>query len=406
MFLVQELLQLRQKATAERWKEFQDVVAKLFLSGTALVACCIGLLPALIWGHAHQWANFQYMLQLGKLDPVLAFNPLIPKQHIALVAALIHLYQAYVAPHIIGGALPLESAALTPVFTALFAIGLFVIVGTVLLVLLSLRWHHPVLQCIQKLAALPLLFGFWTAIIFCTSPASAFGLQSFQVDYAGRYATPLMLALPFFYATLITCASMLLLQWRKRLRSRSSYVHNERLPHQPMILQGLLFAFVLLYLLVTVYTYTQASPAYTFQSPSCPIAPANDEAIISYLEQQHVHYAWALTWIGNPITFKTQENIIIADPRYIAYNYTNAGRIYSYINDLLHAQRPAFLAFVPHDEVHPLLLRYLDALHVTYQTRLFVAEPGTDIQVVTALSRTVPIEHTAVFQMIFPDCLP
>jgi hypothetical protein len=172
-----------------------------------------------------------------------------------------------------------------------------------------------------------------------------------------------------------------------------------------VILQGLLFAFVMLYLLATVYTYSQADPAYTFQAPPCPIAPANDGAIIAYLEQQHVHYAWALTWIGNPITFKTQENIIIADPRYIAYTYANAARIPSYIDDVLQAQRPGFLAFVRHSDTHPLLLRYLDSLHITYQARLFAAEPGTDILVVTALSRTVPIEHTAVFQRVFPDCL-
>jgi hypothetical protein len=236
-FLVKELLQLRQIAAAGRWKEFQDIVAKLFLSGTALIACCIGLLPALIWGHAHQWANFQYMLQLGKLDPSLAYNPLIPKEHIALIAALIHLYQAYVAPRIISGALPIESAALSHVFAILFAVGLFLIVGTMFLVLLSLVWHHPVLLCIRKLAVLPLLFGLWTAIIFCTSPASAFGLQSFQIDYAGRYATPLMLALPFFNATLITGASMQLLRWRKRLSPRSQYLNTKRLPRRSGILE-------------------------------------------------------------------------------------------------------------------------------------------------------------------------
>src|SRR5207302_6890652 len=43
---------------------------------------------------------------------------------------------------------------------------------------------------------------------FCTSIASSAGLISFQNDIAGRYATPLMLVLPFFFATTFTLASM------------------------------------------------------------------------------------------------------------------------------------------------------------------------------------------------------
>jgi hypothetical protein len=417
VFLVKELLQIRKKADVERWNSFQDFVARLLLSGAAFVACCIGLLPALIWGRRNQWANFQYMLQFGKLDISLQNNPNIPKQHIALIEALIHLYQGYVAPRIISGALPVESAALSHVFVILFAIGLIFIAGTVLLVVFSLVWHHPLLVSIQKLAALPLIFGLWTAIVFCSSSASAFGLQSLQVDSVGRYAAPLMLALPFFYATLITVVSMLLLNWRRHRRSHeqiivgndsraeSPYVASaSRLP-VPLILQGMLCVFVMLYCLATAYTYGQANPGYTFQTPACTMAPANDGPLIAYLEQQHVRAGWALTWIGNPIIFKTQENIIIADPRYIVSHYFGAERMPAYTEDVLHAQHPAFLAFVRHNDAYPLLLRYLDSMHVTYQAKRFVSEPGTDILVVTGLSRAVPLKYTAIFQQVFPNCM-
>src|SRR5205807_6346333 len=82
----------------------------------------------------------------------------------------------------------------------------FCIFATAALVLISLIWHHPALLRIQRLAALPTLFAACAAIIYCTSSASAFSLISCGLDLAGRYATPLMLAFPFFFATIFTTA--------------------------------------------------------------------------------------------------------------------------------------------------------------------------------------------------------
>src|SRR5205807_6173441 len=82
----------------------------------------------------------------------------------------------------------------------------FCIFATAALVLVSLVWHHPALLRIQRLAALPTLFAACAAIIYCTSSASAFSLISCGLDLAGRYATPLMLAFPFFFATIFTAA--------------------------------------------------------------------------------------------------------------------------------------------------------------------------------------------------------
>jgi hypothetical protein len=403
VFLVRELLRVREIAVEERWNSFQDFVAKLFLSGTACVTCCIGLLPALIWGKSHQWANAQYILQFDKLPANLQNSPNIPKQHVAMIEALIHLYQGYVAPRIISGALPIENSALTKFFVLLLGISLICIVGTALCVVFSLVWQHPVLVRMQKLAALPLIFGVWTGIIFCSSTESANGLQSLQVDSVGRYAGPLMLALPFFYAALISMVYMQLMDWQKNLRANGGG-EKAAMYRLPVILQGALFVSVALCLLATAYTYGQTDPGYTFQGPTCTMAPANDGPIIAYLEQQHVHYAWALTWIGNPIIFKTHEDIIIADPRYIVSGYFGAERIPAYTDKVLHAQRPALLAFVGQNERYPLLLSYLNSIHITYHARRFPSEPGTDILVVTGLSRTVPLGQNAVLQHVFPNC--
>jgi hypothetical protein len=415
LFFARELLALQQRAVDERVVLLQDLVAKLFLVWAAIPAFFIGLLPALIWGYNNQWANLKYIVQSGKLPANLLNDPNVPKHHLALIAAVINLYRGYIAPHIIGGSLPIESATLDRICSILFVIGLIVIGATLVCVLLSLLWPQSYLVRIRQLTALPLIFGLWTAIIFCVSSESAEGLLSVQVDYVGRYAGPLFLALPFFYAALITIISMLLSQWGKNLSARAVYANEGTLKAQstsrdriaahrvPIMAQVLLFACAALCLLATAYSYGLADPGYTFQTPACKISPANDEPIIAYLEQQHVHYAWALTWIGNPIIFKTQERIIVADPR--VFLGFDAERIAAYTNDVVHAQSPALLFFVSANDSHPPLLRYFDAHHITYQAKLFPSEPGTDIMVVTALSRTImPGQAPLAYHTAFPNC--
>src|SRR5205085_1957569 len=204
----------------------------------------------------------------------------------------------------------------------------------------SLVWHHPQLVRIRQLGALPLLFAICSALTFCTSIASSAGLISFQNDIAGRYATPLMLVLPFFFATTFTLASMY-------IRSRGAAPDSlpppaseggvpqnlsRRGPRRPLlslVAQAILLALLLAYIGAQVYTYVLTDPDATYQSASCPIAPANNDPIIAYLQHEHVHYAWAITWIGNPIIFKTNNGIIMSDPRTIIY-HNGLGRIPAY----------------------------------------------------------------------------
>ncbi len=417
VFFAGALLQARRKEASTRLEAVQTHVANLFLAVVALPACLLGAAPAIRWGARNHWANIHYILQQGQ--PILDNNPSLPQQRLPLARALFHLFTNTVAPRVIGGSLPVETTTLGQFFRILFVISLCCILITTIAVLLSLAWHHPVLVRMRQLAALPLLFGFCTVLVFCTSPSSALGLLSSKVDFVDRYASPLMLALPFFFATVITIASIFIYQWGTRRKQRASLAKGQersfssRASITPpasswrlrvaLVLQAILVALAACYLIASTSTYERADPGYTFQSPSCLIAPANFGPIIAYLQQEHVHYAWALTWIGYPITFETQERIITADPRLIAFN-SGVGRMPSYLNDLLHADRPALLAFINHNDPHPLLLQLLDSMHITYHARRFPSEPGTDVLAVTALSQTVTIKHTAVFQQIFPDC--
>src|SRR5260370_38672126 len=83
------------------------------------------------------------------------------------------------------------------------------ILATIALVALSFVKPHPLLQRVRYLAALPIVFASSVSIIFCATTTAASGLWSCQYDLAGRYATALMLVLPFSVATSFTAAVML-----------------------------------------------------------------------------------------------------------------------------------------------------------------------------------------------------
>ncbi len=336
---------------------------------------------------------------------------------LSLIHDEIFLYQHYVAPRVISGALPVESPLMAAIHSFTLDFGLLCILATALLVILSLVWHHPMLLRVRQLAVLPLLFALCSAIMFCTSIASSTGLISFQNDIAGRYATPLMLALPFFFAMTLTLLSMALYsffqqrsqqppqasQQEERLSSSKPTIKTTRL-FMSISAQALIGILLFSYLGVQAYTYVLTDPDATYQSPSCPIAPAYDDGIITYLQQQHVHYAWAITWVGSPITFKTNSSIITADPRFLL-THNGLGRIPAYTEDVLHANRPAMLTIIRSNDTAPALLRTLNALHVTYTVARFPSEPGYQVLVVTSLSRTVSLFESKGFGSSFPGCI-
>lgn len=395
-------------------------IQEFLLVLVAIPACIVGLSPAIRWGYRYHWSNFTYIFQLSDMKSLnLQLMPIYHTNRLLLLHDEISFYQKYVAPRVISGALPLESPLMATIHRFTLELGLFCIAATLLLVVLSLVVRHPLLQRIRQLGALPLLFALLSAIAFCTSITSAVGLVSFQNDIAGRYATPLMLALPFFFAMTFTLLSMAMYNIFQKRRQQANVhgVENTGITSEAPIaksrrgrffimlgLQAVLGVILFAYVGSQAYTYVLTNPDTTYQSPSCPIAPAYDDNIIAYLQQQHVHYAWAITWIGNPIIFKTNGAIIFADPRPImAHN--GVGRIPEYTAAVLHANRPAMLTIIPSHDPYPALLKTLDTLHVTYKTALFPSETGYQVLVVTSLSRTVSVLESKSFFGAFPGCI-
>ncbi len=361
----------------------------------------IGLAPVIYWGAMNHWQNFTYILQLGastSLRPeVQAHYP----TRLDIFFGLINLYTTCVGPRVISGTLPGENPVLSLLHTPTLVLSGFCILATILLFGLSFAQPHPLLLRVRRLTALPIVFASSVSIIFCATRTAAIGLWSCQYDLAGRYATPLMLVVPFFVAAIFTVVVMLEADMYKPgtdhdIGAEGTKLSNSRppwlitpSPRAQRALLGLLVGFLVLSVYLQIGFYGLSNAGSTFQSPYCTFAPANNDAIIAYLQREHIHYAWANNWIAYPIVFKTHENIIISDPLPIIDNNHILDRIPAYTKAVIQADRPSFIVFVKHNDPYPELLQLLDAKQVTYRSARFPAQEGRDVLVVTPINQTV-----------------
>ncbi|HEV2659105.1 MAG TPA: hypothetical protein VGU68_00785 [Ktedonobacteraceae bacterium] len=386
----------------------------------SIPACMVGLTPAIYWGALHHWQNLTYILTVSgspQLRPeVQAHYP----TRLDIFFGLVHLYTACVGPRILGGELPGDPALLGVLHTPTLLVSGLCILATLTLVVLSFVNPHPLLLKVRKLAALPIVFVCSVSSIFCLTQTAASGLWSCQFDFAGRYATPVMLVLPFFVATSVTTVMLVEAKpdgpdaahvfdgeqtvggQQHALESRSSSLTTRAWRYQKVALAFLVGSLIFsVYLQVVSYALSDAGS--TFQSAFCTRAPVNDDAIIAYLHREHIHYAWANNWIAYPLVFKTQERIIISDPLPIIRNVPMLNRIPAYTEAVRKADRPSFIILVNQGDPHPALLQLLDAEHVTYRVARFPAHEIKDVLVITPLNKTVSPLHdeTSLFLRVF-----
>jgi hypothetical protein len=254
-------------------------------------------------------------------------------------------------------------------------VGIVVIVVCLVLTVLACFHPTPLLRQIRSLVGLPLLFAISAACIFCASNISAAGLLfPCTRDEVGRYAAPLVLVLPFFFATVVTAVYLF-----ANRRGTGSEHHGVAL-NRFLQLEHVLLICLLFYLAAQVMTYIRANPIYTFQSFACQIAPVDDGPIIRFMQKEHIRYAWGTVWIGNAIVFRTDGRIVVADPRIITVQADN--RLPSNTTVVQQAYRPAILAFALHSDAHPDLLQALSRQGVTYTVARFPSVPGLDVLVV------------------------
>jgi hypothetical protein len=371
------------------------------LSLSAVPALLIGFLPGLIWGAQNKWANVFYIFHLGGT---------LSAARLLTIARVTKLYTYCLAPRVLGGSLPTQQDV-TKANPHLVTFGLIVVCSGLVLGVagLFLAKLHPVFVRVRQLTALPLLFMLCVSIIFCIAPnsAAALGFGCGPYDGAGRFVVPLVDALPFLIATLIIFPGLFL---RERQRSQAQqgvdthralrFSSSRRSPSMAVIQIGLLVVLAL-YFGTQGIAYAQADPNYTFQATGCLSRnPTNVDAIVNYLKNQHIHYVWATNWVGDHITFETDDSIVASK---------TGIRIPSDYQALIHADRASVLVLAAHNDQHPDFLRQLDANHVTYRVARFYSAPGIDALIVTPLNRTLTPSDPAsarLFQRSLSGCLP
>src|SRR5579871_297192 len=377
----------RWRASTPLMQAIWPSLKELLLAVAAFPACVLGFTPGIIYGASHQWANIRYLFSLGGGWTV---------QRAITVSRVASRYGACVAPRVISGATPVESPLLTVIHSPLLLLGVGAIFFSLIAIVCSFRWPHPALVRARRLAFLPAVFGVCSAVLFCTSSASTSILLGCRNDLGGRYASPLVMALPFFFATAFTLISMYVTE-RAPGRTAASVAVTPSIPRtaKPLSKRRYAVALIGLFALLIVYfggqtaTYGLTNADEAFQSAYCTIAPANYGPIIAYLEQQHVQYVWATNLLAYPISFETNNRIIVADPLAVIHPRDAINRIPSYTDAVAQADRPTLLVFVKHGDAHPYLLQLLDQQHVTYNAAFFPSQPGVDVLAVTPLNQNV-----------------
>jgi hypothetical protein len=359
------------------------ILKGLCLGLAAIPAVLVGFAPGIYWGLHNNWANIRYLVSNSN---GLAGSRLATIQHVTA------LYTSCTVPRIVGGALPTDGGV-TATNPQLLTPGLIVggacLLITVAAVGLSLFVRAMPLAQVQRMVGLPLVFAGCSAVIFCISSISTnilvYGCG--KQDLVGRYATPLLLVLPFLFsaATLIV---MLLVERRKQ-ETNATVVSQPATAKRriPPILSICLLTGLLVYAGVQGYSYLRSDPNYTTQTSGCTIAPANNAPVIAYMQREHIQYAWASGWVGNPITFATNGALVVIDPRWALNPASN--RIPAYTTAILHAVRPSILLLAPHDDPRPALLQRFAQERIIYTVARFPSEPGVDLLVITPLNRTV-----------------
>jgi len=407
-YIILKLVKLGEQSEGERRPSLLSLLKGTLLLVAAIPAFCVGFVPAIIWGLKHQWQNMAYIFNNGS-D--------IASSRLTTIVHIQSYYNTCIAPRIIGGALPSQADVTytnPQLLTLGLVVGVFCIFASIAAIALSLYWRNPFLSDIRRLTGYPLLFAACSTLTFSVSNVSirALAVGCGPWDLVGRYATPLLIAVPFFIAGIFTAISAYLQEMRNGQPQVKDKVDSTpwsraitRSPFSMAVQAGLLILLAV-YLGSQSYAYFTANAGYTFQTSACTMAPANNDQVIAFMQSQHIRYAWSHGWMGDPIAFKTDGAIVTADARFLTGVQPYLGRIPAYTLAVWHANRPSLLTLAKHDDANPPQLQYLATQHITYRVTRFSSEPGFDLLLITPLNRSItPSQADTVTQSsVFGYC--
>ncbi|HEV2235556.1 MAG TPA: hypothetical protein VGR57_02745 [Ktedonobacterales bacterium] len=338
-------------AAPHGWRPGALAPALALLPGLAL-----GGLPAWLYAVRHQGENLLVYLSQPQVD--LAASGAARHGRLFLGAAITARYFTCVAPNVLDGRLPTETALLLPPRLLLLLPPLVGLVGA--------AWLLRRRAADAPRLGLPLLFAAVVTAVFCLGTSAWAATKACALDLAGRYAVPLGLMAPLLLLGVLAAPPL----WQAvRARGRRTPVNApERAGSLSGGALGLTVAILLAGGLLQTATYATVSPANTFQSPYYHDVPADLAPLLSYLAREHIHAAWCNHWLGNIVTYRTAEATTCAD----YYDQMVQGGIKrppGTLETVSAAGRPSFILTL--SDPHPCLARELDEQGIAYSLATF-----------------------------------
>ena len=334
------------------------------------IGAAVGGLPAWLYALGHHAENLAIYFQQPTIDP--AVSGAARHGRLFLGAAITVRYFTCAGPRALDGWLPAEGLTWLPIRGLLLLPPLLAIVSATWL----LRRHGASAPRI----GLPLLYIIVITLVFCLGTSAWAETKLCSYDLAGRYAVPLVLALPLLLLALFTVPHVwsALRQWRGGSSAALSAAALRR--GWSIALATLLLAGV-----AQGATYVAEPPASVFHSPYYMFAPPlRMSPLLDYLRANDIHDAWCNHWLGNVVTFETEGQTVCAD----YYDQIVRGGIQrppGTLEQVGAAENPSFILVIT--EPYPVLAQELDAQGIPYTMKIL---PEQGVTIITPARKVNP----------------
>lgn len=329
----------------------------------------IGGLPA--WLYAARHAGENLLVYVSQPSVSATMSGAARHGRLFLGAAITARYVSCVAPRVLDGGLPAEPLAELPLRLLLVLPPL---AGAACALWLGARGAASPLR-----AGLPVLYGLVVTAVFCLGTSAWGATKSCSMDWAGRYAVPLVLIEPFLLLALFAAPAAL-----NAFRSRLRPAATSGGPSTALARHGWTLALAVLLVagLAQAGSYALASPSATFQSPYYRRIGLDQNQLLTYLKAHDIRDAWANHWEGNIVTFETDGGTTCAD-YYDQVVMHGLHRPPGTLETVRAASAPSFILIGT--DPHPLLARELDTQGIAYTLAVL---PRSNVTVITP-ARTV-----------------
>jgi hypothetical protein len=383
----------------------------------AIPAALLGFAPALYWGYRNHWMNIKYMLKPEQY-PTFS-NAYMSASYVTNFGQIQKMTSNYLtcdASRALSG-LPATTSPQGNVLTQLLhpqnpAILAYNVVLIIMLVCTSiaillylLSYVLKNIAFVRRLLTLPLLFGAGVTAFFCLTNLTTLSLTSgsaCSTNQAGDYGSLLMLALPFLVGAVFTLISI----GGDQAANRQQYLPTANgaqvlrrgrstLSPTGLAIRGILVVMLVLYLGSQIIAYATVSGDSYFRSQSCKVSLVQTDQVIAHLQKEQIHYLWSNVQTGSVLTFKTEAEVITADPR--IFTDQLADFMPNFSSAVNKAQHASIAFLVAHIDDLPDRLKLLDAGQIKYNAARFTVDQGIDMVIVTPVDYTFqPTEAKAL----------